>query len=172
MSDTRVKVSGDASGDGQLARRTVLRGAALGGVSVTALVACGSDDDDTSSSDGDDTSNGGDGGDGGNGGDGGGEALGPTSEIPVGGGAIYADQEVVVTQPTAGEFVGFSAICKHQGCVVAEVSGGSINCGCHGSRYDIETGEPVEGPNGTDPSTITALDPAEVAVEGQEIVLT
>jgi Rieske Fe-S protein len=168
MSDTRVKVSGESTGDGRLGRRTVLRGAALGGVGVTALAACGSDDSEDSSNGGD-TSNGGadptDGGNGGGGDGGGGEALGPTSEVPVGGGVVYTDQEVVVTQPTAGEFVGFSAICKHQGCVVAEVSDGTINCGCHGSQYAIEDGSVVTGP------ATSSLDPAEVTVEGQEIVL-
>jgi Rieske Fe-S protein len=161
MSDTRVNVSGD----GRLGRRTVLRGAALGGVSVSALAACGSDDDE--SSDSGDTSDGGESPPGGDdtGGGGGGEALGPASDVPVGGGVVYADQEVVVTQPSAGEYVGFSAVCKHQGCIVAEVSGGTINCGCHGSQYAIEDGAVVTGP------ATAPLDPAEVAVEGQEIVL-
>jgi Rieske Fe-S protein len=165
MSDTRVKVSGEL-GDGRLGRRTVLRGAAVGGVSITALAACGSDDDgdDSSTSDGGETSESpsepSDGG-----GGGGGEPLGPTSEVPVGGGMVYPDQEVVVTQPSAGEFVGFSAICKHQGCLVATVSDGTINCPCHGSQYAIEDGAVVTGP------ATAPLDPAEVAVEGQEIVL-
>jgi Rieske Fe-S protein len=162
MSDTRVNVSGD----GRLGRRTVLRGAALGGVSVTALAACGSDDDESSDS-GDTSDGGGESPPGGDdtGGGGGGEALGPASDVPVGGGVVYADQEVVVTQPSAGEYVGFSAVCKHQGCIVAEVSGGTINCGCHGSQYAIEDGAVVTGP------ATAPLDPAEVAVEGQEIVL-
>jgi Rieske Fe-S protein len=162
MSDTRVNVSGD----GRLGRRTVLRGAALGGVSVTALAACGSDDDESSDS-GDTSDGGGETPPGGSdsGGGGGGEALGPASDVPVGGGVVYADQEVVVTQPSAGEYVGFSAVCKHQGCIVAEVSDGTINCGCHGSQYAIEDGAVVTGP------ATAPLDPAEVAVQGQEIVL-
>lgn len=174
MSDTRVETSGGSSHDGRLGRRSLLRGMAVGGVGVSALAACGSDDD------GDETGSGSysgqaseptDGGGGDGGGGGGGTPLGPTSEVPVGGGAFFQDGEIVVTQPTAGEFVGFSAVCKHQGCLLDEVSDGSINCPCHGSRYDIETGEPVEGPSGADPSTITALDPAEVTVKGQQIHL-
>jgi Rieske Fe-S protein len=167
MSDTRVEVSGDPTGDGRLGRRTVLRGVAIGGVGMTALAACGSDDDDSESGDTGDT------GDTdqptespADGGDGGGTALGPASDVPVGGGVIYAEEEVVVTQPTAGEFVGFSAICKHQGCLLASVSDGTINCDCHGSQYAIEDGSVVTGP------ATSSLDPAEVAVEGQEIVLT
>ena len=48
----------------------------------------------------------------------------PTSEIPVGGGKIFADSKTVVTQPTAGTFKAFDAVCPHQGCTVASVEGG------------------------------------------------
>ncbi|WP_328629335.1 Rieske (2Fe-2S) protein [Streptomyces sp. NBC_00353] len=76
----------------------------------------------------------------------GGEALAKTSDIPVGGGKVFAEQEVVVTQPKEGEFKGFSAICTHMGCTVAEVSDGTINCPCHGSRYSITDAAVVAGP--------------------------
>lgn len=66
--------------------------------------------------------------------------------IPVGGGRVFGDAKVVVTQPTEGQFKAFSAVCTHQGCVVAEVSGGTINCSCHGSRFDLATGEVRKGP--------------------------
>ena len=75
-----------------------------------------------------------------------GDALTSTSDIEVGGGAIFADQEVVVTQPTEGEFKCFTAICSHQGCLVSSVSDGTINCDCHGSKYSIENGDVEEGP--------------------------
>jgi len=76
----------------------------------------------------------------------GGEPLTQTSEIEVGGGAIFADQEVVVTQPSEGEFKCFTAICTHQGCLVSSVSDGTINCDCHGSEYSIENGDVEAGP--------------------------
>ncbi|WP_406831001.1 Rieske (2Fe-2S) protein [Pedococcus sp. KACC 23699] len=66
--------------------------------------------------------------------------------IPVGGGKIFADQKVVVTQPTSGEFKAFSAVCTHQSCIVADVSDGTINCACHGSKFDITTGAVKNGP--------------------------
>lgn len=66
--------------------------------------------------------------------------------IPVGGGKVLTDQKVVITQPTAGEFKAFTAVCTHQGCVVADVSGGTINCPCHGSKFDITTGDVKQGP--------------------------
>jgi len=66
--------------------------------------------------------------------------------IPVGGGKVLRDQQVVVTQPTKGEFKAFTSLCTHQGCQVADVSDGTINCPCHGSRFDITTGEVKQGP--------------------------
>ncbi len=66
--------------------------------------------------------------------------------VPVGGGKVLADQKVVITQPTEGDFKAFTAVCTHQGCVVSSVSGGTINCACHGSKFDIATGEVKQGP--------------------------
>ena len=67
-------------------------------------------------------------------------------EIPVGGGKIIDAIKVVITQPTAGDFKAFSAVCTHQGCTVSSVSGGTINCACHGSTFDIATGAVTSGP--------------------------
>lgn len=75
-----------------------------------------------------------------------GQQLAKTSEIPVGGGKVFKDQKVVVTQPKEGQFEGFSAICTHQGCTVNQVSGGTINCPCHGSKFHIADGSVAGGP--------------------------
>jgi Rieske Fe-S protein len=73
-------------------------------------------------------------------------ALAATSDIPVGGGTIFTGPKVVVTQPTAGDFKAFSAVCTHMGCIVGTVSNGTIDCPCHGSQYSISTGAVVAGP--------------------------
>jgi Rieske Fe-S protein len=73
-------------------------------------------------------------------------AFAKTADIPVGGGKIFETENVVVTQPTAGTFVGLSAVCTHAGCTVASVSGGTINCACHGSQFRIADGSVVRGP--------------------------
>ncbi|OIJ97721.1 Rieske (2Fe-2S) protein [Streptomyces colonosanans] len=75
-----------------------------------------------------------------------GRELAKTSEIPIGGGKIFKEQKVVVTQPTKGEFKAFSAICTHLGCTVGTVANGTINCPCHGSRYRITDAAVVHGP--------------------------
>ncbi|MEU0949597.1 Rieske (2Fe-2S) protein [Streptomyces canus] len=75
-----------------------------------------------------------------------GTELAKTSEIPVGGGKIFKDEKVVVTQPKKGEFKAFSDICTHQGCQVTSVSGGTINCPCHGSKFNITDGSVANPP--------------------------
>lgn len=74
------------------------------------------------------------------------EDLGSESDIPVGGGKVFGDAGVVVTQPEEGTLRAFSAECTHRGCTVEKVADGTINCGCHGSRFAIEDGSVVRGP--------------------------
>ncbi|HEY5834475.1 Rieske (2Fe-2S) protein [Streptomyces sp.] len=96
---------------------------------------------------------------------GGGTALAKTSEIPVGGGKIFADQKVVVTQPEAGTFKAFSAICTHRGCAVTGVSGGTIVCPCHGSAFKVADGSVAQGP------ATSPLAEKQVTVSGDEVML-
>ena len=73
-------------------------------------------------------------------------ALASTREIPVGSGMIFTAKQVVVTQPTSGEYKAFSAVCTHMGCIVNQINDGTIDCPCHGSQYSIKTGAVVAGP--------------------------
>ncbi|SEF12844.1 Rieske (2Fe-2S) protein [Streptomyces sp. Ag109_O5-10] len=75
-----------------------------------------------------------------------GNALAQTSDIPEGGGTIFKDHKIVVTQPTKGEFKAFSAICTHEGCTVSRVVDGTIDCPCHGSKFHIADGSVAHGP--------------------------
>ncbi|MEU8032805.1 Rieske (2Fe-2S) protein [Streptomyces sp. NPDC049099] len=72
--------------------------------------------------------------------------LASTSDIPEGGGKVFEEQKVVVTQPKKGEFKAFSAICTHMGCTVNKVVDGTIDCPCHGSRFHIADGAVAHGP--------------------------
>lgn len=127
-------------------RRNVIFGVAAAGVAVPILAACGSDSEDTTGSiptdtptetpTGSSTSPSAPAESGGI----------PTSDIPVGGGKIYPDDDMVVTQPKSGEFKAFSATCTHQGCTLANVKDGTINCTCHFSKFSIEDGSVEGGP--------------------------
>lgn len=75
--------------------------------------------------------------------------LGPASDVMVGSGKkfpIDSSLTILVTQPRAGEFKAFSATCTHSGCIVNGVVDGQIACGCHGARFNVETGAAEAGP--------------------------
>jgi cytochrome b6-f complex iron-sulfur subunit len=154
---------------GLIARRTLLGAASVG---ATALLAgCG----------------------GGTGADGGGAAASPTTPAPTstpgsGGtspsasgtvlvsladvpvdGAVSAQTDsgepILVTQPSAGDVKAFSAICTHKGCTVAP-KGNQLVCPCHGSVYDLSTGEVLAGPA---PAPLATVD---VKVKSGNVVTT
>ncbi len=94
-----------------------------------------------------------------------GTVLVPVADVPVGGGVVLTDLALVVTQPTAGQFAGYSAICPHQRCPVSAVKDGFIECTCHGSRFAVATGAPTP-----DSPAKAALTPAAVTVSGNDVV--
>ena len=91
-------------------------------------------------------------------------ALAEVGDVPVGGGVILAGPKIVVTQPAAGEFKAFTAVCTHQGCVVGSVKANTINCQCHGSAFNAADGSVRKGP-ATQP-----LRAIKVKVEGDSVV--
>ncbi|MCZ0204820.1 Rieske (2Fe-2S) protein [Streptomyces achromogenes] len=140
-------------------RRTVVAAVGAAGLAA-ALTACGSGDDSagTGSSGTDSAATGA-------ASDGGGTALARTADIPEGGGKIFKDQGVVVTQPTAGTYKAFSAECTHQGCAVGSVAHGMIVCPCHGSEFSVADGSVKKGP------AMKGLAPARITVSGDDIRL-
>jgi Rieske Fe-S protein len=90
--------------------------------------------------------------------------LARTADIPVGGGKILASQKIVITQPKAGSFNAFTAVCTHQGCIVGNVAGGTINCLCHGSKFSIANGSVVTGP------AASPLAPVSIKVQDASII--
>ncbi|MEU9336266.1 Rieske (2Fe-2S) protein [Streptomyces sp. NPDC048290] len=140
-------------------RRSVMAAAGAAGLTV-ALTACGDDGSPSSAATEDAASAGGSAP-----ADGGGSPLATRADIPEGGGKVFADQGVVVTQPTAGEFKAFSSKCTHQGCAVKDVADGVIVCPCHNSEFSATDGSVRKGP-ATQP-----LPEAKISVEGDEIRL-
>lgn len=74
------------------------------------------------------------------------KVIAKTSEVPVGGGKILKEEKLVITQPTAGTFRCFSAVCPHQGCLVNKVADNTIVCPCHMSTFEAADGAVTKGP--------------------------
>lgn len=131
----------------QVSRKSVIVGAGVGLAAAT-LAACS----------------------GGDSGDSGGEAseavaapeeLTTTADVPVGSGIIVG--ETIITQPVAGDFKAFSAVCTHSGCLINAVADGTINCPCHGSKFSLD-GAVVRGP------AARPLTEETITVQGDSIV--
>jgi Rieske Fe-S protein len=94
-----------------------------------------------------------------------GVVLGSAGEIPVGGGMVFTAARIVVTQPARSQYHAFSAVCTHVGCVVNQVSSGTIDCPCHGSRFKITDGAVVAGP------APSPLPKRQIRIVGGKVVL-
>lgn len=94
-----------------------------------------------------------------------GEEVASLADIPVGGSidATIGGEPVLLAQPTAGEVVAYSAICTHQGCVVA-AAGAKFECPCHGSIFDAATGDVEVGP------ALEPLESVSVTVDGDRVI--
>ncbi|WP_307874631.1 Rieske (2Fe-2S) protein [Frankia nepalensis] len=93
------------------------------------------------------------------------DSLASDSEVPAGGGLVVPDKKVVLTRDDSGTVHAFSAVCTHQGCLVSGVADGTINCACHGSKFNASTGAPVAGP------ATSPLAPVAVTVQDGGIFL-
>lgn len=148
----------------KLTRRYAITGAAGAGLTLPLLAACGSGGSSGSGQGGASTTETTPGHRGGGGGSSG-TALAKTADIKVGGGEIFTSQNVVVTQPSPGQFKAFSATCTHMGCQVAAIQDGVIVCPCHGSGFSIATGAVEGGP------APAPLPPVKISVVGGQITL-
>ncbi|WP_319434795.1 ubiquinol-cytochrome c reductase iron-sulfur subunit [Mycobacterium sp. RTGN5] len=90
------------------------------------------------------------------------KVIAKTSQVPLGSGVIIDD--IVLTQPSAGVFTGLSSTCTHQGCKVDRVSAGTIDCPCHGSKFNLD------GTVANGPATVP-LPTKSISVQGDSIFL-
>ncbi|WP_336208968.1 Rieske (2Fe-2S) protein [Nonomuraea sp. LPB2021202275-12-8] len=94
-----------------------------------------------------------------------GQVIAKTAEVPVGGGTVVRKWKIVVTQPTAGVYKAFSALCPHRGCSVGSPEDNVMRCPCHGSEFAADTGQVMTGP------ATGSLIAYQVRVEGDGIVV-
>ncbi|MGH2656259.1 MAG: Rieske (2Fe-2S) protein [Actinomycetota bacterium] len=73
--------------------------------------------------------------------------------------------EDVAVANVNGELHAFSDVCTHRQCSLAEgdLDGTTVTCACHGSEFDVTTGDVLGGP---------AVEPVQtfrVTVEGDDL---
>jgi nitrite reductase/ring-hydroxylating ferredoxin subunit len=73
--------------------------------------------------------------------------------------------EDVAVANVEGELHAFSDVCTHRQCSLAEgdLDGTTVTCACHGSEFDVTTGDVLGGP---------AIEPVQtfrVTVEGDDL---
>jgi thiosulfate dehydrogenase [quinone] large subunit len=80
-----------------------------------------------------------------------GTLLGPAGSVPVGTAATFtipsSGDPGIVVQLSKGTFVGYDAVCPHAGCQVGYApSAKLLVCPCHGSEFQVATGQVISGP--------------------------
>lgn len=79
--------------------------------------------------------------------------------------SFQVEGEDVAIANLDGDFVAFGDVCTHQQCSLAEgdLDDTTVICACHGSEFDVRTGEVLSGP-------ATESEPVfEVLVENGEV---
>jgi nitrite reductase/ring-hydroxylating ferredoxin subunit len=75
--------------------------------------------------------------------------IGKVSDVPGGGLAAFevAGRRVAVAN-VAGTYYAFDNTCTHLHCALAEgdLDGTTVTCPCHGSQFDVTTGQVVNPP--------------------------
>jgi len=65
-----------------------------------------------------------------------------SNDIPLG--ISYFDKYYLIR--TENLIRAFSTTCTHAGCRIGKGNENSLQCSCHGSRFEAESGKPLKGP--------------------------
>lgn len=95
-------------------------------------------------------------------------SIGPAQDRPELDAVMVGDREIAIARLREGAWAAFDNSCTHEDCPLAdgELEGERIVCYCHGSEFDVRTGEVLEGP-AEDPLTVypTRVESGELQVE-------
>jgi 3-phenylpropionate/trans-cinnamate dioxygenase ferredoxin subunit len=93
-------------------------------------------------------------------------AVGKADEVPEGDMRSYevGGQDVAVAR-IDGKLYSFGNICTHQQCQLSDgdLDGTRVTCPCHGSQFDVATGDVLNGP------ATLPVDSYAVSEEGGEL---
>ncbi|HTY95447.1 MAG TPA: Rieske 2Fe-2S domain-containing protein [Solirubrobacteraceae bacterium] len=78
-------------------------------------------------------------------------AIGAAKDVPVGGSAHFTDPNTqspsLVIQLKRNSFLAYDAVCPHAGCTVGYLASQQIiACPCHGSEFNPDNGDVIQGP--------------------------
>jgi nitrite reductase/ring-hydroxylating ferredoxin subunit len=89
--------------------------------------------------------------------------VGPADDVPEGEMRSYTIRErMIAIANVEGDLHAFDDVCTHQQCSLAEgeLDGPTVECPCHGSQFDVTTGEVINGP-ATDPVDVFQIQAQE-----------
>jgi len=75
--------------------------------------------------------------------------VGSTDDVPEGElRAFEVEGNAVAVVNVGGTFYAFDDLCTHRQCSLADgdLEGTTVECICHGSQFDVTTGEVLNGP--------------------------
>ena len=78
---------------------------------------------------------------------------------------VEVGDRTIVLLNVAGDLLAVDDECTHQGCSLSdgELSGEELSCPCHGSVYNVRTGEVLQGP------ARTPIPKYPLSVEGETV---
>jgi len=82
--------------------------------------------------------------------------------------SVVANGESIALYKIGGQIFATTNICTHVGCELDQnyaIDGEVVECTCHGSQFNIKSGEVVL------PPAIEPLKTFEVSVEGEEVLV-
>ena len=92
--------------------------------------------------------------------------VGPEGEVAEGEMSSFgAGDRMVAIANVDGDLHAFDDTCTHQGCSLAEgeLDDTTVQCPCHGSQFDVTTGEVIGGP------ATESVDVYQLRVESGEV---
>ncbi|MDA1188418.1 MAG: Rieske 2Fe-2S domain-containing protein [Chloroflexi bacterium] len=94
------------------------------------------------------------------------QKIGKITEVASGTSKSYdVGDRVVCVVNINGKFHAIDDLCSHAECNMAggSIEGNSIECECHGSMFDVTTGQP------TNPPAVAPVDVFKVQVNGDDL---
>jgi nitrite reductase/ring-hydroxylating ferredoxin subunit len=75
-------------------------------------------------------------------------SVGPVEGRPEIDAVVIQGQEIALARLDDGSWVAFDNSCTHEECPLSEgdLDRDRVTCYCHGSEFDVRTGEVIEGP--------------------------